>query len=1109
MGASLALNILTDGQTIARVNDGAGLTGGNNLNVLASSNRTVTSTVAAGSAAGVAVSPAVAISYVNNTTTAQLGTTSGSPLSLAGNATIQATHTGSTSATGDADAAGNKVAVGATIGVNIANDNTNATTNRDITAAGFVTIASQSTLTSTAEMKASTKGNDPNQSSNSDSQASSQTNNNLSNQGQSGVSLPKAGDQTSSASSNASSESGTGSGGVGVAAAIGVNWATSTNTASIGNGVRVTASGGPAKVSAANATSATAKATGTSLNLTQNESKVNVGAAVSLNVPNSHNSAIVGSNAVLTGHGITVEAVTPAASAPNTFIALGVAASGGNSQNGIAGSIGINVINLSAEANVKSGADLESSSGIVVNATSPIALQSVAASGAFATGNAVGAAVAINVVNNTTEAYIGNNGTANATGAIGVTATASIVPIKVDPGISVIPQSVLPTVTAGAISGAAGMGDAAVGGSVIVEVLTLNTHAYIGQSARINQASGLAHGPAQSITVAAQDDTTIQNGAGSLAVNVGGDVGFGIALDVEIINKNTYAYIGSSTLAQAGGDVTVQATSTEPIFSVGASAGVSTGTAGAAGAILVVVLDQGSNSSEGTYAYIDNGASVQASGSVVVAAADNADPSNKLQLYAGGLAFGSTAGVGLANTTLVKTLVLDAHIGQGANVSAKGQAGLAVTATTQENLTTIAVAGSGGGDAGLAGSATVNILNQTVHASIDQGATVDASQTGGSNPNSVQVIATDLTQYLGVAGALAIGGTAGIGAGVDVGVITKDTQAWVSKQATITANSNVAIGSVSSEQITSISAGAAGGGDVAVALNAGVSVLSPTTRAYIDGGPQASDGSVVTTDGSVTVTADEKTTMNVIAGNLAFSGSVSVGAAAGVPIVTKKTEAFLGQNVQVTAKGNAGPSTVATGLGSQTTPTTFDPQSAVQPDGSSINLGYTHGYSTGEAVYYYTDGGNDIGNLPATSPGPDSKHPIQIVYYAIVVNPTTIKLATSKDNANAGIAITGLDKTQATGNQHRIVPTTQATVQNVVPSTLRQQLELAVEHAPGLDRPDPGQPDARHPVPGGRGHGDEQRPDRDGGHQRRCLGERGGERRRIRRRDVEPDLGSR
>ena len=451
IGASVALNILTDGQTIAQVADGAGLTGGHDLDVYATSSRIVMSSVAAGSAGGTAVSPAVAVAYVNNTTTAALGTTTGAPLSLSGDATIQAMHTGTTEATGNADAASSGVAVGATVGVNIANDNTSAATNRDITAAGFVMIASQSTINSSAVMKASSKGNAGNQSA--DMESSSQTNNNLSNQGQSPVSLPSANSNASSASSDASSQSGSSSSGVGVAAAIGVNWETSTNMASVGQGAHIAAMGGAATVSALNTTSATAQATGTSLNLTQKESKVNVGAAVSLNVPTSTNSAIVGSNASVSGQGITVEAITPPATAPNTFMAMGVAASGGNSKNSVAGSVAINVIGLTAEANVNQSAQLSSTGAILVSASSPIALQSVAASGALGTGNAVGAAIAINVVNNTTEAYLAANTTADATGSLAVTATASIVPIQVN--LSVIPPSLLPSVTAVAVSGAA------------------------------------------------------------------------------------------------------------------------------------------------------------------------------------------------------------------------------------------------------------------------------------------------------------------------------------------------------------------------------------------------------------------------------------------------------------------------------------------------------------------------------------------------------------------------------------------------------------------------------------------------------------------------------
>ena len=72
---------------------------------------------------------------------------------------------------------------------------------------------------------------------------------------------------------------------------------------------------------------------------------------------------------------------------------------------------------------------------------------------------------------------------------------------------------------------------------------------------------------------------------------------------------------------------------------------------------------------------------------------------------------------------------------------------------------------------------------------------------------------------------------------------------------------------------------------MAVTVNAGVSVITVTTLAYID------HGSVVDAGGSIKVAASEALELQAISGNLSVSGSASIGAAAAVPVVTKTTQA--------------------------------------------------------------------------------------------------------------------------------------------------------------------------------------------------------------------------
>src|SRR5204862_6973693 len=83
----------------------------------------------------------------------------------------------------------------------------------------------------------------------------------------------------------------------------------------------------------------------------------------------------------------------------------------------------------------------------------------------------------------------------------------------------------------------------------------------------------------------------------------------------------------------------------------------------------------------------------------------------------------------------------------------------------------------------------------------------------------------------------------------------------------------------SKEDLLSIAVGGTVGGSVAVSVNAGVSVISPTTLAYIDGG-SVLNASTVRIGGTARVSAADTTKLNLIAGNISASGSAAIGGAA-------------------------------------------------------------------------------------------------------------------------------------------------------------------------------------------------------------------------------------
>ena len=105
---------------------------------------------------GVGIGGAIAITVANTDTTAVLG--SGSALTLGGDFSASATHTGSTMTKADGAASGGTAAIGIALGLNVVNDSTLATTRRTITAGGDVSFIAHGSAGTSASATASAAG---------------------------------------------------------------------------------------------------------------------------------------------------------------------------------------------------------------------------------------------------------------------------------------------------------------------------------------------------------------------------------------------------------------------------------------------------------------------------------------------------------------------------------------------------------------------------------------------------------------------------------------------------------------------------------------------------------------------------------------------------------------------------------------------------------------------------------------------------------------------------------------------------------------------------------------------------------------------------------------
>ncbi len=1005
VGASVAVNVVTD-TTAARIADNVTWSGTSGAFTVEATSAAASLTQAENGASSedTAVGIGAAVAVMRDTTAAYLGT--GTGLNAAGAIRLAASHTADHVTATSAEAAGEKVGVGASVSVAVINDTTSAELARDVTStAGPVALTSSSTVASTVTAVASAAGtNDPDPfqiskanpgKSGADGQADRQINDNANTKG-AGAELVSASNEKGAADLKSGTQGGKKSGDIGVAASVAVNVLNAGNTASVTRGADVQAKNGTLAVTATAAFDATTKATGSAIGLVDNGG-TRIGIGVAVGVVTAASRAFAGAGSVLTGKGITISAITPTG-ATNDVVVWAAEAAGGSGKTGVAGSVAINVVrSFDTEASARAGSTLNSSAGITILAANALSPQTVAAGVGFAKGNAAGVAVAVSVINAATLASIAGN--ADAAGAITVEARLSLAPETVD--LPIVPDSLKPKATSIAAAGAAGTGSFAGAGSFIVGVYNLYADATIGDDARINQAKTQPVSSAQTLTVRAVNGTTITGIAGALSVTTGA-VGIGASLDLVILDKRTRASIGRGVIAGAGGQATIAAASTETMVSVAATIGVgkSAGVALTAGIAIVTT---------NTRAYVDAGTSLLASGGVSLSATS----AFKTTMIAGSVGAAGTAGLGAANATLDHTGTTLAFIGADATVKAGTAAGLSISAIAGEDILSIVAGVAVGGTAGVAGSAAVNILNETTSAYIGPRARITVT-TG-----NLIITARDTTEVISVAGSLAAGGSAGVGVGVDVGTYKKATSAYIDSGVNALVDGDIVVSAEAAENLTSVAAGIAVAGSVAVGVNAGVHVFDLRTRAFIGDDPDdavASSGAGdVHAGGSVIIAADGKTDIDEIVGVLA-AGTVGVAAGAGVTVSSKQTQAFIGKGARVAADGKMAGRRVNTGridVGTDTTAPTLSPNgitfnpSAVDVTANTINLGTNSGLRTGDRIDYTKgEGGTVIGGLKDRTS-----------YYVRDIGNGRFRLFTSAAKANANTSAIDLTSAGTGDNQ--------------------------------------------------------------------------------------------
>lgn len=414
--------------------------------------------------------------------------------------------------------------------------------------------------------------------------------------------------------------------------------------------------------------------------------------------------------------------------------------------------------------------------------------------------------------------------------------------------------------------------------------------------------------------------TDVKAESGALAVNVAGQIGVtagskskvgaGLAVAYNSLNNTTGAYVKGSEISGANDDassiLTVDAANKGNVYSVGAA--VTAGTANALNG--VVVVNRGRNDVEAVIDKYDGKNAKTTDGRTKLnnmskVAVKSSDDSNQLAVVgAVSVSAGSNAKFAAGGSVAYNEIGnITGSAGEkkqtnkaainNADITTTEDGKISVNAVDESTLTTISVgtsittgnvAFSGAGSAAMIKKDTdTELVNTNINKDKNNAATVQAGANSKGKITTVAVVAAGAKD-------------AAIGAGIAVNQLDADTNTTVTKGEykvkgfTAEAKSDSSI----------LSVGVAGGvaKTAGIAGNIGVNLLANDTKATID-------GAKINADGTLTVIAKSKDTLQNFAGafGVAAGGQAGVGMGVAYNEISSTTESVV-NNAELTAAGN-------------------------------------------------------------------------------------------------------------------------------------------------------------------------------------------------------------
>ena len=520
---------------------------------------------------------------------------------------------------------------------------------------------------------------------------------------------------------------------------------------------------------------------------------------------------------------------------------------GGAGVVGVGVTVGVLLVNNTAQAYIGDGATVNASGETLIRARTSESINSGALSAGGAGITSVQGVVMVQKTNSKTHAFIGDNASVNQSDNASTQ------------NVAVLAESDTDLLSVSGSGGGALVGVGITGDSV---VLDKETKAYIADNAQVSSGGD--------VTVDADAETDIIQVA--LSIN-GGLVGVTGSAGVIVAKNNTSAKIGNNAVVYANDSIRLESRDDIEVDGiVVAGSGGAVGVSGAFGIYIVKSTNRAEIGDNVTITALANGDGLTA----VTGTIDNSSTSITQK----------TTRDQDNNTKVDNFTVVDASFD---NITAYG---LSVAAVTSEDMN-FAPVGLGFGAVGVAGTVAVTTSSSTTEALVGQGTTINDNNAGAGANQDVRLLASSKTLLNNISSGISAGAGA-VSLDADTQVFAKTVRARMLGSAKATRD--VSVEAKTDDTILQTMVSIAAGGS-AVGGIVGVSVVNDTVLAEIG------DNSTVEAGDDVTVKTDGDIHMIQTAGNIAAgTGGGGIGASLGVLIAKSTNVARIGSNANVTAR---------------------------------------------------------------------------------------------------------------------------------------------------------------------------------------------------------------